>query len=79
MIISDGREAHKSTHLTAEDMRQLEVSKSLIKMQIKSLIARDVWNTSEQYEILNAENTALKKAIELLGNNTEYTKLLSGK
>ncbi|GHT23852.1 peptidase S41 [Bacteroidia bacterium] len=79
MIVSDGREAHKSTHLTGEDMRQLEVSKSLIKMQIKALIARDVWNTSEQYEILNAENQTLKKAVELLGNNKEYTKLLSGK
>jgi carboxyl-terminal processing protease len=65
-----------SAKLTAEDLKQFEKSKSLIKMQIKALIARDFWNTSEYYQIINGENDALKKAIEIIENSKEYDKLL---
>lgn len=45
-----------------------------MKLQIKALIARDIWDMNEMYQILNAENDVLKKGLESLKNGT-YDKL----
>lgn len=37
-----------------------------MKLQIKALIARDIWDMNEMYQILNAENDVLKKGLEAL-------------
>lgn len=37
-----------------------------MKLQIKALIARDIWDMNEMYQILNAENDVLKKGLESL-------------
>jgi carboxyl-terminal processing protease len=65
-----------SAKLTAEDMKQFEKSKSLIKLQVKALIARDLWNMNEYFQIINDENDALKKAINIIEKSKEYNKLL---
>lgn len=46
-----------------------------MKLQIKALIARDIWDMNEMYQILNAENETLKKGYEALKNGT-YDKTL---
>ncbi|GAP71842.1 carboxyl-terminal processing protease [Candidatus Symbiothrix dinenymphae] len=79
MIVTGGAAPHKSTHLTDEDLKQLEKSKPLIQNQIKALVARDIWNMSEYYQIHNEIDDVLKQAIKLLENPKEYDKLLSGK
>jgi carboxyl-terminal processing protease len=58
------------------DSKQLEKSKPLIRLQIKALIARDLWNMNEYFQIMNDDNESLKKAIWIIGNTTEYNKLL---
>ncbi|MEG1737495.1 MAG: S41 family peptidase [Odoribacter sp.] len=45
-----------------------------MKLQIKSLIARDIWDMNEMYQILNAENKILQKGLEALKNGA-YDKL----
>ena len=45
---------------------QYRKSASLIKLQLKSLIARDLWDMNEYYQTINAVNESVKKAIELL-------------
>ncbi|GHS96592.1 peptidase S41 [Bacteroidia bacterium] len=75
-IVDSKNKRRTSAKLTAADMQQFEKSKSLIKLQIKALIARDLWNMSEYYQIINDENDALKKAIEIIENSKEYDKLL---
>ena len=65
-----------SADLTADDRKQFEQSKALIQLQIKALIARDLWNTNEYFQVFNAENDALKKAVEIINNTAEYNKLL---
>ena len=65
-----------SAKLTAKDRMQFEKSKPLIRMQIKALLARDLWNTSEYFQIINEENDALKKAIGIIENAKEYNQLL---
>jgi carboxyl-terminal processing protease len=58
------------------DMEQFKISKPLIQLQIKALLARDLWNMSEYYQIINEENNALKKAVQIIENKQEYNKLL---
>lgn len=50
----------------AFDQEQYEASLPLLKLQIKALIARDLWNTSEYFEIINDNNDALKAALQYL-------------
>jgi len=47
---------------------EFEQSKEQIKMILKALIARDIWDMSEYYEIVNEKNKAFNKAISILKN-----------
>jgi carboxyl-terminal processing protease len=73
---TNDKKRRTSAQLTGVDRKQFQQSKSLIQLQIKALIARDLWNTSEYYQVFNSENEALKKAIEIIENTNEYYKLL---
>lgn len=76
---SNDKKERTSAFLTKEDMGQFEKSKLLIKLQIKALIARDIWSMNEYYQVFNDKNDALKKAIEIIENNMAYNKLLGNK
>ena len=45
---------------------QFQKSKFLIKLQLKALIARDLWDMNEYYHTINVVNESVKKAVELL-------------
>lgn len=55
---------------------QFETSKPLIKLQIKALIARDLWEMNEYYQVIDVENESLKKAIQILQTPGTYDSLL---
>ena len=55
---------------------QFETSKPLIKLQIKALIARDLWEMNEYYQVIDVENESLKKAIQILQTSGTYESLL---
>ena len=48
------------------DEEQYEKSESLIKLQLKALIARDLWDMNEYYHTINVVNESVNKALELL-------------
>ncbi|MBR5542083.1 MAG: peptidase S41, partial [Bacteroides sp.] len=48
------------------DEEQYKKSEALIKLQMKALIARDLWNMNEYYHTINVVNESINKAIELL-------------
>ena len=58
------------------DSAQFEKSKPLIKLQLKALIARDLWEMNEYYQIMDADNESLLKAIEILQTPDAYEKIL---
>jgi carboxyl-terminal processing protease len=58
------------------DMEQFKISKPLIQLQIKALLASNLWNMSEYYQIINEENNALKKAVQIIKSQEDYNKLL---
>lgn len=58
------------------DLSQFEKSKPLIKLQLKALIARDLWEMNEYYQIMDAENESLIKAVQILETPGAYEKIL---
>ena len=69
----------KSTGATDKDREEFKIAKSLVALQIKGLIARDLWDMSEYLQIINEQSEIVKKALEIIENPEEYNKLLSGK
>ncbi|MCQ2224466.1 MAG: S41 family peptidase [Paludibacteraceae bacterium] len=58
---------------------QYKQSQSIIKKQIKAMIARDLWDTSEYYQIMNEENPIFKKGVEALQDKELYKKGMAPK
>ena len=48
------------------DEEQFQKSEALIRLQLKALIARDLWDMNEYYHIINVVNESVNKALELL-------------
>ncbi len=55
---------------------QFSQSKELIKIQLKALIASDLWGINEYYQVINQVNDSFLKAVELLQNPELYNKVL---
>lgn len=58
------------------DSTQFAISKPLIKLQFKALIARDLWEMNEYYQIMDADNESLQKAVQILQTPGAYEKIL---
>ena len=72
----------KTDKAKEEEMAKLkaeEIAKSRddIKLMLKALLARDLWNYSEYFEIINPTRDEYNKAIEVLHDKKLYTKKLS--
>ena len=46
--------------------KQLKISESIIKLQLKALIARNLWSNKGFYQVLQKDDNVLKKALEIL-------------
>lgn len=58
------------------DSAQFAISKPLIKLQLKALVARDLWEMNEYYQIMDADNESLQKAVQILQTPGAYEKIL---
>ncbi|MDR1808850.1 MAG: S41 family peptidase [Prevotella sp.] len=61
------------------DEAQYTQSKPLIALQIKALIAQNLYDAADYYKIINDESPIFKKGIEVISNDRIYVGLLSGK
>lgn len=59
------REAEKQK-VKAKDDEELSRTLPYLKRQLKALIARDIWDMSEYYQIMNEVNDIVKKGIEVI-------------
>ena len=57
---------------------QFQQSRELIKLQLKALLARDLWDMNEYFYIINKVNDSLNKAIQLL-EQSDFNALLQKK
>ena len=53
-----------------KDEKALTVSGSIIRLQMKALLARDLWKNDSYYEIMNDVNDAYTKTLQVLKNNS---------
>lgn len=60
-LVAAGKEA--GVEYNEEQYRK---SLPLLKLQMKALIARDLWDMSEYYQVINQANESVKKALQLL-------------
>ena len=65
--------------LTEKEIEEYQKSEPLIRLQIKALIARDLWDMNEYFQVINRDNEPYKKALEIIEDNNRYNKLLKGK
>lgn len=49
------------------------------KRHLKAIIARDLWNSSEYYEIVNSDDDEILKALEVIKDEARYNALLKNK
>ncbi|HRH66108.1 MAG TPA: S41 family peptidase [Bacteroidia bacterium] len=61
------------------DTAGYNTSGHLIRLQLKALVARNLWDTDAYFEVINEINGALQKAIEAITNNTFEKLKLAGK
>ena len=61
------------------NQEQYDKALPLIKLQIKALIARDLYDMGAYYEIINEVNDAYLKALQLIKDDKEYNAILNGK
>ena len=58
---------------------QFARSEKFILLQVKALIARNVWETQQYYQVMSSEDAGIRKAMEILGNEKQYKNILKGK
>lgn len=56
--------------------KEYETSKAILKLQLKALVARDLWDMNEYYQVVSSDNESLQKAIELLKTPGAYEKII---
>lgn len=57
------------------NQEQYDKSLPLIKTQLKALIARDLWDMNEYFQVMNTTNQNVERALEILKSG-EYEKML---
>ena len=61
-ILKDG----EKQNIKPKDQAELEKTLPYLRLQLKALIARDIWDMSEYYSIFNEENEMVKRALEVM-------------
>ncbi len=61
-IIAEG----KKDKIEPEDNKDLKKTKEQLKIQLKALVARDIWDMSEYFEITNKNNDIVNEALRIL-------------
>ncbi|MCX6245367.1 MAG: S41 family peptidase [Bacteroidetes bacterium] len=56
------------------DEKQFGLSETLIKSQLKSLIAQKLWDVNASYQIINAYDHEVQKAIEVINDDSAFDK-----
>ncbi len=65
--VTDGilAEAEKQ-NIKPKDDEELKTTMPYLKLQLKALVARDLWDTSRYFAVMNESNDVVKRALELM-------------
>ena len=59
-----------------KDQESLDFTRENMKREIKALIARDIFARDDFYRIINEDDDAIRKALEVIKNQEQYNNLL---
>lgn len=62
-----------------KDEESISFLKEHAKNHLKAILARDLWNSSEFYEIINSQDKEILRALSVINNSNEYDSILKGK
>ena len=54
--------------IVPKDNAELEKTLPKLSMQLKALVARDLWDMSEYFAIINEESEIVRKGVEVIRN-----------
>ena len=77
--IDDIIAAGEKQNIKPKDDAELQQSMPMLRRQLKALVARDLWDMNEYFSVMNEDNDAVKKALELLSSNDKPAKKASKK
>ncbi|MGI6224405.1 MAG: peptidase S41, partial [Prevotella sp.] len=66
-VLADG----KRQKITPKNDAELQATLPILRQQLKALVARDLWDMSEYFQIINEQNHIVRKAVELIQNDKE--------
>jgi carboxyl-terminal processing protease len=72
-VMLDALEAYAAKEGIAPDAAGMDRSEALIALRLKALLARDLWDTSAYWQMINAENPvdrSFQKALEVLSDDS---------
>ena len=61
------------------DDEQFAHSEKFLLLQVKALIARNVWDTQQYYQVMASVDPGIQKALEVLGSEKQYKNVLKKK
>lgn len=67
----------KAKNITPKDDEEFNKTKSDIDLLVRALLARDLWNTNEFYQVINKTDEGVKKAISIISDKKEYQRQFS--
>jgi carboxyl-terminal processing protease len=65
-LIDDLLAEGKKQKIEPKDEAELEKTLPYLRLQMKSLIARDIWDMSEYFSVFNESSAIVKKALEVI-------------
>jgi len=71
-MFSEIKKATEAKKIEPKDSAEYEDTKADIDLLVRALLARDIWDTSEFYEIINETDKGLKEAIEIISDKKKY-------
>ena len=75
----DGLKAAAKEAKVTWNEEQFKRSEKFLLLQMKALIARNVWETQQYYQVMSSVDPGIQTAMEVLGNEKEYKRILKGK
>ncbi len=72
-ILNDLRDYAAREDIEVDD-EEFEQSKNDFRLIVKALVARDLWDMSEYFQIINVRDNGFNKAVEIMQNWNQYQK-----
>ncbi len=77
-VIPELRKAGEEKKIKADE-EVFRQSEPKLRLLVRALIARNIWNSTAYFRIVNEESPDFLKAVDLINDDSAYQKLLKGK